>query len=81
MTSLARAVYSDTAADPAVLLDGGFAGQRELEDHLLDAFIPAAFAGPVTLGTRQRARPAARRRGALAVLPGPSPGPARHPRP
>ena len=56
MTSLARAVYSDTAADPAVLLDGGFAGHREMEDHLLDAFIPAAFAGPVTLGTRQRRR-------------------------
>ena len=56
MTSLARAAYSDTAADPAALLDGGFAGHREMEDHLLDAFIPAAFAGPVTLGTRQRRR-------------------------
>ena len=56
MTSLARAAYSDTAADPAILLDGGFAGHREIEDHLLDAFIPAAFAGPVTLGTRQRRR-------------------------
>lgn len=56
MTTLARAVYSDTAADPAVLLDGGFAGPRELEHHLLDAFVPAAFAGPVEPGTRHRRR-------------------------
>ena len=54
MTSLARTVYSDTVADPAVLLDGGFPGRQEIEDHLLDAFIPAAFASPGTPGTRRR---------------------------
>ena len=48
MTSLARSVYSDTTADPAFLLDGGLAGCGEVEAHLLDDFIPAAFA------TRQR---------------------------
>ena len=43
MTSLARTVYSDTTADPAVLLDGSLTGRDEVEAHLLDAFIPAAF--------------------------------------
>ena len=54
MTSLARSVYSDTAADPAVLLDGKWTDRREIEAHLLDGFIPAAFAGPVTLGPGRR---------------------------
>jgi hypothetical protein len=45
MTSLARSIYSDQAADPAVLLDGGFASRGEVEEHLLDGFVPAAFAG------------------------------------
>ena len=59
MTWLARSVYSDTAADPAVLLDGRFAERREIEAHLLDGFIPAAFAGPVPIGPRRR-RPSPR---------------------
>ena len=59
MTSLARSIYSDTAADPAVLLEGKFADRREIEAHLLDGFIPAAFAGPVTIGPRLR-RPSPR---------------------
>jgi hypothetical protein len=54
MTSLARAAYSDTAADPATLLDGGFASCGDIEDHLLDAFLPAVFAGPVAPDPRQR---------------------------
>ena len=54
MTSLARLVYSDTAADPAVLLDGKWADRREIEAHLLDGFIPAAFAGPVPIGPGRR---------------------------
>jgi hypothetical protein len=59
MTSLARSAYSDTAADPAVLLDSKWTDRREIESHLLDGFIPAAFAGPVTIGPR-RGRPGPR---------------------
>jgi hypothetical protein len=50
MTSLARSVYSDTDADPGDLVDGRFANRREMEAYLLDAFIPAAFAGPALPG-------------------------------
>ena len=59
MTWLTRSVYSDTAADPAVLLDGRFADRREIEAHLLDGFIPAVFAGPVPIGPHRR-RPSPR---------------------
>jgi NACHT domain-containing protein len=54
MTSLARSIYSDTSADPAELVDGGFASRDAIEAHLLNGFIPAAFArspgrgGPAT---------------------------------
>lgn len=58
MASLARSVYSDTAADPTILLNGNFADCYEIEAHLLDGFIPAAFAGPVTIGSRQQQRSA-----------------------
>ncbi|MFF4603464.1 NACHT domain-containing protein [Streptomyces sp. NPDC001339] len=44
MTSLARTAYSDTSADPLDLLDGRFADPAALEEHLLDAFVPAAYA-------------------------------------
>jgi hypothetical protein len=44
MTSLARSIYSDTPANPAVLLSEEFPSQEALEAHLLDAFVPAAFA-------------------------------------
>jgi hypothetical protein len=43
MTSMARAAYSDTAADPVYLLDGRFVDPDALEEHLLEAFIPAVY--------------------------------------
>ncbi|MER6912570.1 NACHT domain-containing protein [Streptomyces sp. NPDC000594] len=43
MVGLARAVYSDTADDPRALLAPTFADRAELEEHLLDAFVPAAY--------------------------------------
>jgi NACHT domain len=43
MTSMARAAYSDTSADPTDLLDDRFADPDALEEHLLEAFIPAAY--------------------------------------
>ena len=57
MTSLARSVYSDTPADPARLLDGGFAGREEIEAHLLDEFIPAAFTTIPASASRRRGGP------------------------
>ncbi|WP_425832027.1 NACHT domain-containing protein [Streptomyces fractus] len=44
MVAMARAVYGDTGKDPAELLDGRFADPAVLEQHLLEAFVPAAFA-------------------------------------
>lgn len=43
--TLARAVYSDTPGrDPAELLDAErFGSPQELEDHLLDAYVPNAY--------------------------------------
>ncbi|GLF93354.1 NACHT domain-containing protein [Streptomyces yaizuensis] len=46
MVGLARAVYSDTADDPRALLAPRFADRAELEEHLLDAFVPAAYSAP-----------------------------------
>jgi transcriptional regulator with XRE-family HTH domain len=45
MVGLARAIYSDSAGrDPSVLLDAErFGSQYELEDHLLDSFIPTVY--------------------------------------
>ncbi|MFD3928342.1 NACHT domain-containing protein [Streptomyces sp. NPDC058614] len=43
MVSLARTVYSDGSADPAELLTSHFHNPAALEQHLLDAFVPAAF--------------------------------------
>lgn len=43
MAALARTAYSDTPGDPAELLSSRFADAEALENHLLDAFIPAAF--------------------------------------
>jgi hypothetical protein len=43
MTSMARAAYSDTSADPTYLLDDRFADPNALEEHLLEAFIPAVY--------------------------------------
>jgi NACHT domain-containing protein len=44
MVAMARAAYGDTGRDPAELLDGRFADPGVLERHLLEAFVPAAFA-------------------------------------
>ncbi|MGW0577358.1 NACHT domain-containing protein [Streptomyces sp. NPDC002920] len=49
MVALARAVYSDTSRDPSELLDPvRFPTVDAVEEHLLGAFVPAAFtdAGP-----------------------------------
>jgi tetratricopeptide (TPR) repeat protein len=44
MVALARTIYSDTAADPADLLDSArFPDEISLQNHLLDEFIPAAY--------------------------------------
>ncbi|MBY8844616.1 NACHT domain-containing NTPase [Streptomyces sp. SP2-10] len=44
MVAMARAVYGETANDPAELLEDRFADPVVLERHLLDAYVPAAFA-------------------------------------
>ncbi|MEU9345598.1 hypothetical protein AB0D74_30775 [Streptomyces sp. NPDC048278] len=45
MVTLARAVYGDTSRDPSELLDQErFASVGAVEEHLLGAFVPAAFA-------------------------------------
>ncbi|MCF3136973.1 NACHT domain-containing protein [Streptomyces olivochromogenes] len=44
MVAMARAVYSDTGKDPAELLQDRFADPAVLEHHLLEAYVPAAFA-------------------------------------
>jgi len=41
MVALARAIFSDTEADPADLLK--CASAAELEDHLLEGFVPAVY--------------------------------------
>ncbi|MFH8467326.1 NACHT domain-containing protein [Streptomyces sp. NPDC017991] len=49
MVALARTVYGDTSRDPAELADTArFPTAGHVEEHLLDAFVPAAFgaAGP-----------------------------------
>lgn len=44
MTSLARAVYSDTATDPVELIrDERFADPAAVVDHLIDQMIPVAY--------------------------------------
>ncbi|MER5757416.1 NACHT domain-containing protein [Streptomyces sp. NPDC002088] len=43
MAAMARTVYDDTGADPAELLAPRFHDPAVLEQHLLDAFVPAAF--------------------------------------
>ncbi|MGD0560750.1 MAG: NACHT domain-containing protein [Streptosporangiaceae bacterium] len=55
MTSLARAIYSDTRADPASMFSERFSSPADLEAHLLASFVPAAFtATPVTDGSPRR---------------------------
>ncbi|WP_320772904.1 NACHT domain-containing protein [Streptomyces sp. CRN 30] len=45
MVALARTVYGDTSRDPSELLDHArFPTAAAVEEHLLDAFVPAAFA-------------------------------------
>lgn len=43
MVAMARTVYDESGADPAELLDARFHDPAVLEQHLLDAFVPAAF--------------------------------------
>ncbi|WP_424890564.1 NACHT domain-containing protein [Streptomyces sp. XH2] len=44
MVAMARTVYGDTSRDPAELLDAArFPTAESIEEHLLDAFVPAAF--------------------------------------
>lgn len=44
MVDLARTAYSDPASDPAELSDAArFPDRASLEEHLLDAFLPAAY--------------------------------------
>ncbi|MCF3129893.1 NACHT domain-containing protein [Streptomyces olivochromogenes] len=57
MVALARAVYGDTSRDPSELLDSErFAAVDAVEQHLLGAFVPAAFAdtGPRATGDAVR---------------------------
>ncbi|MFE2433031.1 NACHT domain-containing protein [Streptomyces sp. NPDC059373] len=44
IVAMARSVYDDADADPRELLGPRFASTADLEQHLLDAFVPAAFA-------------------------------------
>ncbi|MFJ8004884.1 NACHT domain-containing protein [Streptomyces fagopyri] len=63
MVALARTVYSDTSRDPAELLDTArFPTAGDIEEHLLDAFVPSAFAD----GGPRRAAEARRRLEQLA---------------
>ncbi|MET8454401.1 NACHT domain-containing protein [Streptomyces sp. NPDC005209] len=43
MVAMARAVYGDTGKDPADLLNDRFADPAAVEEHLLEAFVPASF--------------------------------------
>ncbi|MFE9637343.1 NACHT domain-containing protein [Streptomyces sp. NPDC006463] len=43
MVAMARVVYSDGGADPTDLLDLRFTNPADLEQHLLEGFVPAAF--------------------------------------
>ncbi|WP_329321656.1 NACHT domain-containing protein [Streptomyces sp. NBC_01262] len=43
MVAMARQVYGEGTADPRELLDGRYADADALEEHLLGAFVPAAF--------------------------------------
>lgn len=43
MVAMARTVYAESGADPADLLDPRFSDPTAVEQHLLDAFVPAAF--------------------------------------
>lgn len=44
MVALARTVYTASSTDPAELLETeAFIGQADIERHLLDAFVPAAY--------------------------------------
>lgn len=58
MVELARAAYADPGTDPARLSASGFRGPAEIEEHLLDSFLPAVYARhPSAPGDGQAARP------------------------
>jgi hypothetical protein len=51
MVAMARAAYGDAGRDPAELLEDRFADPDVLEQHLLEMFVPAAFADSPHAGT------------------------------
>ncbi|OAR27064.1 hypothetical protein A8W25_01955 [Streptomyces sp. ERV7] len=57
MVAMARAVYGESGNDPAELLGRPeFAEPTALEEYLLDAFVPAAFAGSTRWDTGRAVR-------------------------
>lgn len=63
MVALARTVYGDVSRDPRELLDESrFGTVAGIEEHLLDAFVPAAFGGEGGEGDDSRWRAADARR-------------------
>ncbi|WP_182880888.1 BTAD domain-containing putative transcriptional regulator [Microbispora sp. H10949] len=70
MVDLTRTAYADAAADPTELLDvARFPGPAEIEDHLLDAFLPAVYRHhPPAPGTRPHPFPRYRSEHALRWL-------------
>jgi transcriptional regulator with XRE-family HTH domain len=59
MVDLARTAYADPGTDPTHLCDTTrFCGPAEIEDHLLDSFLPAVYAHhPPAPGSQPVARP------------------------
>ncbi|MFI2077570.1 NACHT domain-containing protein [Streptomyces triculaminicus] len=54
MIAMARTVYSEGEADPADLLHARYSDAAALEQHLLDAFVPAAFKDQPDASNAQR---------------------------
>ncbi|WAU78526.1 NACHT domain-containing protein (plasmid) [Streptomyces sp. Qhu-G9] len=54
MVAMARAVYGNGRADPAELLDLRFTIPADLEQHLLEGFVPAAFSDSPDAGRAGR---------------------------
>ncbi|MFD6969086.1 NACHT domain-containing protein [Streptomyces sp. NPDC059949] len=54
MVAMARAVYGNGRADPAELLDPRFTNPADLEQHLLEGFVPAAFSDSPEAGRAGR---------------------------
>lgn len=52
MTALARVAYSETTANPAELLDERLNERSDIEEHLLDRLVPAAYADEMRADSR-----------------------------